>query len=409
MTQAIAMTPVTPARTTTEVSAPPPAGRSRRPAHLAHHFDNPRQQFEAARLGMWMFLATEVLLFGGLFCAYAVFRSNHAELFAYGSRFLDTTWGTINTVVLILSSVTMATAVWCAQRGRRRELVLFLALTFMFAADFLGIKYIEYSHKFHDNVVWGLTFYEDPGPGAAGPPAQEPATAVALEPGDAGAGRTLYLRTCMSCHGASGEGLPGLGMPLRSSSFVADMDDAGLVRFVEKGRAKSDPLNTTGMVMLPKGGNPSLKGQDLMDIVAFLRVLQEQSASETPPAHATAEFVIPTSTIAAPPAGPPGLARLDDDFNPIRDAPAETGPQDPRYDAVRPANAHVFFGIYFAMTGLHGLHVIAGMVVIAWLLVRSMKGHFGPGYFTPVDLGALYWHIVDLVWIFLFPLLYLIH
>ena len=396
-------TTIMPGTVTTQPSAAP-----QRPAHLAHHFDNARQQFEAARLGMWMFLATEVLLFGGLFCAYAVFRSNHAELFAYGSRFLDTTWGTINTVVLILSSMTMAIAVWCAQRGRRRELVLFLAMTLMLAGDFLGIKYIEYSHKFHDNLVWGLAFYEDARPGTARTPTQEAVTAVALEPGDAVVGRTLYLRTCMSCHGASGEGLPGLGKPLRSSRFVADMDDAGLVRFVEKGRARNDPLNTTGMVMLPKGGNPSLKGQDLLDIVAFLRVLQEQSAGETPPGHAAAEFVIPMSTIAAPSPGPPGLARLDDDFTPIPDAPAATDPGDLRSRADRPANAHVFFGIYFAMTGLHGLHVIAGMVVITWLLVRSIKGHFGPGYFTPVDLVALYWHIVDLIWIFLFPLLYLI-
>ncbi len=378
-----------------------------RPDFLQHHFDSPVQQFEAAKLGMWIFLATEVMLFGGLFCAYAVFRSSHPELFAYGSRYLDTTWGTINTVVLILSSLTMAIAVWCAQTGRRRELVIFLALTLMFAADFLGIKYIEYSHKFHDNIVWGLAFYEDPHTGADRPPTQE-LMAVALEPGDADTGRKLYLRTCMSCHGASGEGLPGLGKPLRSSSFVADRDDAALVRFVEKGRAKNDPLNTTGMVMLPKGGNPSLKIQDLFDIVAFLRALQQQSGSESPPGLAAAKFVIPRSTIPPPPAGPPGLARLDDEYKPMSDAPAGTDAPDPRYDADRPANAHIFFGIYFAMTGLHGLHVIAGMFVITWLLVRSMKGHFSPGYFTPVDLGALYWHIVDLIWIFLFPLLYLI-
>ncbi len=89
-------------------------GRDHEHAHpdfLQHHFDNPVQQFEAAKLGMWMFLATEVMLFGGLFCAYAVFRANRPELFAYGSRYLDTTWGAINTVVLILSSATMALAV----------------------------------------------------------------------------------------------------------------------------------------------------------------------------------------------------------------------------------------------------------------------------------------------------------
>ena len=85
------------------------------PEYLAHHWDTPQQQFEAGKLGMWLFLATEVLLFGGLFCAYAVFRHNYPEIFAYGSQFLDTRWGAINTVVLIVSSLTMATAVSAAQ------------------------------------------------------------------------------------------------------------------------------------------------------------------------------------------------------------------------------------------------------------------------------------------------------
>ena len=74
-----------------------------------------------------------------------------------------------------------------------------------------------------------------------------------------------------------------------------------------------------------------------------------------------------------------------------------------------PANSHLFFAIYYAMTGLHGVHVLAGMVVIAWLLKRAIAGHFSSDYFTPVDVGGLYWHIVDLIWIFLFPLFYLIH
>ena len=74
----------------------------------------------------------------------------------------------------------------------------------------------------------------------------------------------------------------------------------------------------------------------------------------------------------------------------------------------RPNNVQIFFGIYFLMTGLHGLHVLAGMGAITWILIRSIKGHFGPEYFTPVDFVGLYWHLVDLIWIFLFPLLYLI-
>ncbi|MHC4108519.1 MAG: cytochrome c oxidase subunit 3 [Planctomycetota bacterium] len=371
-----------------------------RPVHLAHHFDSTRQQFEAAKFGMWMFLATEVLLFGGLFCAYAVFRANRPDLFSYGSRFLDTTWGAINTMVLILSSATMALAVWCAQRGRQRELVLFLGFTLFFAADFMGIKYIEYSHKFHDNLVWGLKFYESPHPGAPRAPGREAAAMVALEPGDADRGRDLYLRSCLSCHGLKGEGLPGLGKPLRTSAFVSGLDDRGLVQFLKRGRAKNDPLNTRGVAMLPRGGNPSLRDQDLMHIAAFVRLLQEQPDGG-PEDAATTQFIIPRTVIADAPRGPPGLVRPSD-------PPTAEDLEGPRIDASRPANAHLFFGIYFGMTGLHGLHVLAGMVVISWLLVRSLKGHFSSEYFTPVDLGGLYWHVVDLIWIFLFPLLYLI-
>ena len=75
----------------------------------------------------------------------------------------------------------------------------------------------------------------------------------------------------------------------------------------------------------------------------------------------------------------------------------------------KPRNAHVFFGIYFFMTGLHGIHVLGGIGVFIWLLVRANKGQFGPKYFGPIDYAALYWHLVDLIWIYLFPLLYLIH
>jgi cytochrome c oxidase subunit 3 len=118
-----------------------------RPDFLGHHFDTPQQQFEAGKLGMWLFLATEVLLFGGLFCGYAVWRGNHPDLFKYGSQSLNTTLGAINTVVLIASSLTMAAAVTMAQRGRRGPLVLLLALTLAGAATFLVIKYFEYSHN----------------------------------------------------------------------------------------------------------------------------------------------------------------------------------------------------------------------------------------------------------------------
>lgn len=392
--------------------------------HLAHQFDSARHQHEAAKLGMWLFLATEVLLFGGLFCLYAVFRSLHPEVFAYGNRFLDIGWGMINTIVLIVSSMTMAIAVWCAQTNNQRGLVLFLVLTLVCAADFLGVKAIEYTHKFHDNLVWGVAFYEDPHAGddvpssAAAPPVE---VVVELEPGDATIGRDLYRFTCAGCHGPRGEGLPNSGKPLTTSDFVSDLDDTGLLEFLKVGRSVNDPLNTTGIAMLPRGGNPQLTDQDLAHIVQHIRVLQERShgaterqdAVELPAAPEDEEFIIPRSFIPDAAVGPKGLSlsaleALETGRDPDREH-KRAKPIDPRRDPDRPANAHLFFGIYFLMTGLHGFHVIVGMGVVAWLLFRAARGDFSHRYFTPVDLGGLYWHVVDVIWIFLFPLLYLIH
>ena len=100
-------------------------------SHQAHHFDTPGQQYDAARLGMWIFLMTEVLFFGGLFCAYAVFRANHPEIFVDGHHFLDKPLGAANTVILIFSSLTMALAVRAAQLGHRRRLIGLLAATLL--------------------------------------------------------------------------------------------------------------------------------------------------------------------------------------------------------------------------------------------------------------------------------------
>lgn len=297
------------------------------PDFLAHHWDTPQQQFEAGKLGMWLFLATEFLLFGGLFCAYAVWRYNHPEVFAYGSQFLDTTWGAINTVVLIVSSLTMAMAVTAAQMGKQRLLVALLALTFLGGAGFMAIKYKEYSHKFHENIVWGTGFYENP-----------------------------------------------------------HEDEEGEVVVEE--------------------------------------TVVETAAPEAPVVEAATDgFVITKSSVPPAAEGPTGLAphalekhHLDlarhheavaeDASHPIEHAFGH-GPHHSE-DPTRPANAHVFFGIYFCMTGLHGIHVLVGMIVIAWLAWKAWRGHFSKEYFTPVDLGGLYWHVVDMIWIFLFPLLYLI-
>jgi len=229
------------------------------PRFLAHHFETYGQQFEAGKLGMWIFLLTEILLFGGLFCAYAVYRANHPEIFDWAHKFLNTTLGAINTGVLITSSLTMAWAVRAAQLGHRRALVTLLALTLLGGCGFLGIKYVEYKHKWEEGLLWASRYNP-----------QEHAAAID------------HARE----HG----------------------EDVGAV----------------------------VRGSG-------------------------------------------------------------------------PRNAGLFFSIYFLMTGLHAVHVVAGMGVILWILIRAARGHFGSEYYFPVDYAGLYWHLVDMIWIYLFPLLYLIH
>lgn len=238
---------------------------------LAHHFESHAQQFHAGKLGIWLFLLTEVLFFGGLFCAYAVYRACYPEVFRGAAQYLDPRLGALNTVVLILSSLTMAWGVRCAQLDQRRGLVACLAATLACAAVFLGVKYVEYKQKWEHGLLWSGLF---------NPHEHEE------HPGD------LY------------------------------------------GRAP----------------DPKHKALD--------------------PA-------------AAEVAG--------------------------REETLRKQRLGTFFAVYFGMTGLHGVHVVAGMGVIAWLLVRAAKGHFNHEYYGPVDYTGLYWHLVDMIWIYLFPLLYLIH
>ena len=240
------------------------------PPHLAHHFDTTTQQTEAGKLGMWLFLATEILLFGGLFCGYAVYRANHPEIFIYAHTLLDKNLGAINTIVLLLSSFTMAWGVRAAMLGQRRLLIGLLVITLACGFGFLGIKAVEYNHKWQHGLLWGQRFDY----------------------------------AALQAHGHDDE----------AGTVTADLDHAAEVTVAH--------------------------GHDPQDI---------------------------------------------------------------------PRNVHIFFGIYFVMTGLHGIHVIAGMVMLTWLLIRAVRGDFGTRNYTAVDLGGLYWHLVDLIWIFLFPLLYLFH
>ncbi len=212
-----------------------------------HHFAEPEQQRNAASLGMWIFLATEVMFFGGLFCAYLIYRRWYFGDFGAASKSIDARLGATNTAVLICSSLTVVLAVWAAQTARRTLLIGSLVLTMLLGLVFLGIKGIEYRDKFEEHHVPGASFSFD---------------------------------------------------------------------------------------RVPIPGHP------------------DQYAN--------------------------------------------------------PRHAEIFFSLYFIMTGLHALHMIIGLGLFACLLFMAWKGRFTPEYYTPVEIGGLYWHFVDIVWIYLFPLLYLI-
>ncbi len=314
------------------------------PDHLAHHFDTPKQQFEAGKLGMWLFIATEILLFGGLFVGYSVWRGNHPELFEYSSHFLDTTMGGINTAVLIASSLTMAAAVTVAQRNdpvkqdKRPILILLLVLTLCGAAGFMVIKYFEWTHKFAEGWYPGVKYYEKPSDKS--------------HTWDSHAGVIgVEMTTIDTVDGAPTRG--DLGLP------------------------------DTVTVELPAAA-PVAVAPDHFLADKLAAVYGNDDA-----AHA---------------GDPHGADVTTHDAK--HDEHEQTHPlQDPH----RPRDAHIFFNIYYMMTGLHGIHVIIGGIVITWLLIKSFRGQFHRDYFTPVDLGGLYWHVVDLIWIFLFPLFYLIH
>lgn len=301
------------------------------PAHLQHHFETSEQQFESGKLGMWIFLSTEILLFAGLFCAYSVYRANHPEIFIYAHRFLEVKWGATNTVILLFSSFTMAMGVRAAQLNQQKLLVVMLTITLLCGFGFLGIKYIEYSHKIHEGLLWG-THYN--------PVNHSEAEAV------------------NSAHGES------------------------------MSTAHSDPPAKPAVADAASHPGAEKKTPEIQASTPYEKELLVQ-ANET--------LKIEPSDVAFAPAGPAGLA-----------APALES-QGTHHVVESPSNVHIFFGIYYVMTGLHGIHVIVGMIVIGWLIVRSMRGHFTSEYYTPVDLGGLYWHLVDLIWIYLFPLLYLIH
>ena len=262
---------------------------------IQHHFDDAQHQFDSGKLGIWLFLVQEILFFSGLFVAYIVYRAHHTEIFEYAHAYLDTQMGAINTGVLILSSLTAAWAVRAAQLNQQKLLITCLFITVLCSFGFLGIKYVEYSHKVHIGTLYGDKF--DP------------------------------------CEAPD-------GTPLRCKSWSEE--DARLEGALKEADSEAQRKQLQVALdqhrsVIPEGGWESVKHKE------------------------------------------------------------------------PPKNTGMFFSIYFGMTGLHGLHVLVGAGVFIWLLIRAIRGHFTPDYYGPIDYAALYWHLVDLIWIYLFPLLYLIH
>jgi cytochrome c oxidase subunit 3 len=252
-------------------------------ANLAHHFEDLDQQHEAATLGMWVFLATELMVFGGLFAGYTVYRVAYPEAFERASQKLNVFYGGLNTLVLLTSSLTMALAVWAIQTGRQRLLTYFLASTVALGTAFLVVKGFEYFGDYEDRLMPFLPGGFDPSEWHAG-----------------------------SGHEQEGE-------------------SGGWKGKEGKGETREDPNVDPGTNSMP------------IEMHVFFA-----------------------------------------------------------------QRVRLFYAFYYIMTGLHALHLIIGIVLLWILTVLASRGRFNEAYYSPVEVTGLYWHFVDVVWIFLLPLLYLV-
>ncbi len=295
---------------------------------LQHQFEDMKQQEESVSIGMWMFLVQEIMFFGGLFTVYLVFRSRFPMAFAAGSNHLDAFWGGLNTLVLIVSSLTMALTVYYAQKGNRNMQVILIVLTMIFGTVFLGVKAIEYTDKYNHGTVpvdgWnkripegGATHSSTAEHSALTLPFETKASAAAATDAEPHESEVIH--------------------PNPQGRFMIEDKDLELVKQAQEGKFLTD-AEKIGYFSNGEGNKPD--GQ--IDVAKFR-------------------------------------------------------------DKVR-----IFFWIYFVMTGLHAIHMIIGLGVMLWLLWKAWLGAFTAEYFSPVETAGLYWHFVDIVWIFLFPLLYLL-
>jgi len=326
--------------------------------YTPHHFYGAKQHFESGKLGVWLFLVTEILFFAGLFCAYTIYRAQHPEVFYWAHFYLDTKWGAVNTIVLILSSFTAAWAVRNAQLGQTTLLRANIVVTILCACVFMCVKYIEYSHKFHDGLLPARYFapvhevWETPDFAHKHPEAAKAAARIiaGLDARAAGAGKTAL------------DTIEARPEALR----LAPVSEGGHDAHHEK--APTDP-----------------------EVLAAAAAAKESKLPDDVWLESEVKKLTPHER------------------HPLEMAGVIRKPADGPIAFERPAKAGIFFSIYFFMTGLHGIHVAVGIGLWIWMLVIASRRKFGESYFGPIDFTALYWHLVDLIWIYLFPMLYLIH
>ena len=375
---------------------------------IAHHFESPEQQFDSGKLGMWLFIVQEILFFSGLFVAYTLLRYHHPEIFNEAYVYLNKYLGGINTIVLLFSSLTMAWAVRCSQVEQRAGTIWCIIITMACASIFLGIKAVEYSHKWDQGLFWaglfgqrfdvdyllllsipfgiglvvciiGAIFFQVTKDKAwmmffVG-------MTITFAAYFAGVGGGQVIEKMTASHGAHGA---DHGHGNHSShgddhdsnhkeSGDHDHDDH------EKGKHKEEDHDHG-------------KAADRSTVSAPL-ILQaetvDESEEESGSAHTEAEETGESA----------GSTESTDSTDSKSE---EEGTEDNK-------QLGLFFSIYYIMTGLHAIHIIAGIVALAWLLYRAAAWHFRKDYFGPVENVGLYWHLVDLIWIYLFPLMYLIH
>ena len=380
------------------------------PPFLAHHFDTPEQQFDSGKLGMWLFLVTEVLFFSGMFCAYAVYRSLRPDVFEGNSQFLNTQLGAINTGVLLFSSLTAAWAVRCSQTEEHKKLVAMLAATISCAMIFLGVKSIEYSHKWEMGLLpAGLFSYDPAHPHGSGE--HPPYLAILCAP------FALALIGCVIWLVVSFVSKKKFQFECAKPLTVAALCffvGVGLGRILESGEAEGGEH---------ADGNHAEASHDGHDSAAAHGAIAHTDEHDAADHHGDEAVAVGKTNVGvlqrlAGDASNSGIqselaaraaqrqvsagAVLDDEI-----AVAE-GIDAVEDNVFTPRTAGIFFSIYYCMTGVHAIHILAGIGVLVWLLIRSVRQDFNRQYFGPVDYVGLYWHLVDLIWIYLFPLLYLI-